>query len=187
MKKIVNKAEDVVQESMEGFIACYGNLSRKHEEVNGVIYTGRRKNKVSLVIGGGSGHEPMFSGFVGKGLADAAACGNIFASPDPNTVYETAGAVQEGKGVLLVYGNYAGDNLNFDLGEEMLNEENISTAHVRVWDDVASAPKERITDRRGIAGDVFVIKIAGGGTTPGPSEWLRRRGRFQEMINLRLN
>ncbi|MCI8638364.1 MAG: dihydroxyacetone kinase subunit L [Coprococcus sp.] len=169
MKKIVNKAEDVVQESMEGFIACYGNLYRKHEEVNGVIYKGRRKNKVSLVIGGGSGHEPMFSGFVGKGLADAAACGNIFASPDPNTVYETAGAVQEGKGVLFVYGNYAGDNLNFDLGEEMLNEENISTAHVRVWDDVASAPKERITDRRGIAGDVFVIKIAGGACDAGLS------------------
>lgn len=161
VKKIVNRAEDVVRESMEGFISCYGNLYRKHEDVNGVIYKGRRKNKVSLVIGGGSGHEPMFSGFVGKGLADAAACGNIFASPDPNTVYETACAVQEGKGVLFVYGNYAGDNLNFDLGEEMLSEDKIPTAHVRVWDDVASAPRERITDRRGIAGDVFVIKIAG--------------------------
>lgn len=167
MKKIVNKAENVVQESMEGFISCYRNLYRKHEEVNGVIYKGRRKNKVSLVIGGGSGHEPMFSGFVGKGLADAAACGNIFASPDPNTVYQTASAVQEGKGVLFVYGNYAGDNLNFDLGEEMLNEEKIPTAHVRVWDDVASAPKERISDRRGIAGDVFVVKIAGGACDAG--------------------
>ena len=116
---------------------------------------------MALVVGGGSGHEPMFAGFVGKGLADAAACGNIFASPDPNTVYETANAVNEGKGVLFVYGNYAGDNLNFDMAEELLNDDGIPTAHVRVWDDVASAPADRIEDRRGIAGDVTVIKVAG--------------------------
>jgi dihydroxyacetone kinase-like protein len=103
----------------------------------------------------------MFSGFVGKGLADAAACGNVFASPDPGTICETAKAVNAGKGVLFVYGNYAGDNLNFDMAEEMLQDEGIKTAHVRVWDDCASAPPERIEDRRGIAGDVFIIKIAG--------------------------
>ena len=121
------------------------------------------------MIGGGSGHEPMFSGFVGKGLADAAACGNIFASPDPNTVYETGKAVNQGKGVIFVYGCYAGDNLNFDMGEEFLNDEGIPTAHVRVWDDVASAPKDRIEDRRGIAGDVFVIKVAGAACDAGLS------------------
>lgn len=169
MKKIMNESQNVVQESMEGFLACYRNIYRKHEKVNGVIYRNHRRDKVALVIGGGSGHEPMFSGFVGKGLADAAACGNIFASPNPGTVYETAKAVEEGKGVLFVYGNYAGDNLNFDLGEEMLNKEGIPTANVRVWDDVASAPKERITDRRGIAGDVFVIKIAGAACDAGLS------------------
>ena len=111
----------------------------------------------------------MFSGFVGKGLADAAACGNIFASPDPNTVYETAKAVSQGKGVIFVYGCYAGDNLNFDMGEEFLNDEGIQTTHVRVWDDVASAPKDRIEDRRGIAGDVFVIKTAGAACDAGLS------------------
>lgn len=161
MRKIINDADNVVQEMMEGYISAYSRYYRKHPEVNGVILKQRRKDKVALVIGGGSGHEPMFSGFVGKGLADAAACGNIFASPDPNTVYETAKAVDNGRGVLFVYGCYAGDNLNFDMGEEFLNDDGIRTAHVRVWDDVASAPRDRISDRRGIAGDVYVVKTAG--------------------------
>lgn len=161
MRKIINSPDKVVEEMMEGFVAAYSRQYEKHPRVNGVILRQRRKDKVALVIGGGSGHDPMFPGFVGKGLADAAACGNIFASPDPNTIYETAKAVDQGRGVLFVYGCYAGDNLNFDMGEEFLNAESIPTSHVRVWDDVASAPKERIEDRRGIAGDVFVIKIAG--------------------------
>lgn len=169
MRKIINSPDNVVSEMMEGYISAYGRYYEKHPKVNGVVLKQRRKDKVALVIGGGSGHEPMFSGFVGKGLADAAACGNIFASPDPNTVYETAKAVDQGKGVIFVYGCYAGDNLNFDMGEEFLNDEGISTTHVRVWDDVASAPKERIHDRRGIAGDVFVVKIAGAACDAGLS------------------
>lgn len=169
MRKIINSPDNVVSEMMEGYISAYGRYYEKHPEVNGVILRQRRKDKVALVIGGGSGHEPMFSGFVGKGLADAAACGNIFASPDPNTVYETGKAVNQGKGVIFVYGCYAGDNLNFDMGEEFLNDEGIPTAHVRVWDDVASAPKDRTEDRRGIAGDVFVIKVAGAACDAGLS------------------
>jgi dihydroxyacetone kinase len=161
MRKIINNPDNVVKEMMEGFVDAYGRYYVKHPRVNGVILKQQRENKVVLVIGGGSGHEPMFSGFVGKGLADAAACGNIFASPDPNTIYETAKAVEQGKGVIFVYGCYAGDNLNFDMGEEFLNDDGITTAHVRVWDDIASAKKEKIENRRGIAGDVFVIKIAG--------------------------
>ena len=161
MRKIINDPDNIVEEMMEGFIAAYHHMYYKHPEVNSVISRCRRKNKVSLIIGGGSGHEPMFSGFVGAGLADAACCGNIFASPDPKNIYETGKSIDEGKGILFVYGCYAGDNLNFDMGEEFLNAKGIKTAHVRVQDDVASAPKERRGDRRGIAGDVFVIKIAG--------------------------
>ena len=160
-KKIVNSPDAAVAEMMEGYISAYSRHFEKAPDVNGVLYKQRRKNKVALVIGGGSGHEPMFSGFVGKGLADAAACGNIFASPDPGTICEVAKAAHTGKGVLFVYGNYAGDNLNFDMAEEMLNDEGIKTRHVRVWDDCASAPPERTEDRRGIAGDVFMVKIAG--------------------------
>lgn len=169
MKKIINRPEDVVSQSIEGFVACYSSLYTKHPEVNAVLYRAPRKDKVSLVIGGGSGHEPMFSGFVGKGLADAAACGNIFASPDPGTIYEAATAVHAGKGVLFLYGNYAGDNLNFDMAEELLADDGIKSAHVRVWDDCASAPIERISDRRGIAGDVFMIKLAGAACDAGMS------------------
>lgn len=168
-KKIINDPDNIIEELMEGFVGCYENIYEKHEDVNGIIYKNHRVDKVALVIGGGSGHEPLFSGFVGKGLGDAAACGNVFASPDPNTIYETAKAVDQGKGVLFVYGNYAGDNMNFDMGEEFLNDDGIQTAHVRVWDDVASAPYERVEDRRGIAGDVFTMKIAGAACDAGLS------------------
>ncbi len=161
MRKIINESTNVIGEMLEGFVAAYDKYYYKHPLVNGIIGKQRRHDKVSLVIGGGSGHEPMFSGFVGQGLADAASCGNIFASPDPKNIYETARAVDNGKGILFVYGCYAGDNLNFDMGEEFLNARGIKTAHVRVQDDVVSAPEERKADRRGIAGDVFVIKVAG--------------------------
>ncbi|GHV13306.1 dihydroxyacetone kinase subunit DhaK [Spirochaetia bacterium] len=168
-KKIINEPENVVGEMMEGFIAAYSRYYESVPGVNGVLYKQRRKNKVALVIGGGSGHEPMFSGFVGKGLADAAACGNIFTSPDPGTICETAKAAHAGEGVLFLYGNYAGDNLNFDMAEEMLQDEGFKTAHIRVWDDCASAPPDRTEDRRGIAGDVFAVKIAGAACDAGLS------------------
>lgn len=169
MKKIMNQADRVVLEALEGFVLAHERFIEKHPNVNGIIAKNRRRKKVALVIGGGSGHEPLFSGFVGNGLADAAACGNIFASPDPNTIMETAKAVEDGCGVLFLYGNYEGDNLNFDMGEEFLQDEGIKTAHVRVWDDIASAPQERMTDRRGIAGDLFVLKAAGGACDEGLS------------------
>lgn len=161
MKKILNNDSNIVEESLAGYAAAYSRYLEVLPGINAIVHKKRRRNKVSLVIGGGSGHEPLFSGFVGKGLADAAANGNIFASPGPNAILETARAVNEGHGVLFVYGNYAGDNLNFDMAEELCGLEGIKTAHVRVWDDCASAPKERKEDRRGIAGDIFVIKIAG--------------------------
>lgn len=161
MKKIINDADNVVEEMMEGYLGAYSRYYSKLPDMNAFVFNGRRKNKVSLVIGGGSGHEPLFSGFAGKGLADAVAAGNIFASPNPELVYETAKSVNEGKGVLFVYGNYAGDNFNFDMAEELCEESGIKTAHVRVWDDCASAPKDRIEDRRGIAGDIYVVKVAG--------------------------
>ena len=88
------------------------------------------KIKLPLVIGGGSGHEPLFTGYCGAGLADAVACGNVCASPNPELIMEAAKAVDQGKGVLFVYGNYAGDNLNFDMAEEMCQAEGMKTAHV---------------------------------------------------------
>ena len=168
-KKIINQADDVVLEMMEGFIAAHSRYYEKIPGVNGIRFRQHRADKVALVIGGGSGHDPMFAGFVGRGLADAAACGNVFASPDPGTIMEVAQAVHAGKGVLFLYGNYAGDNMNFDMAEEMLQDEGVATAHVRVRDDCASAPPERLEDRRGIAGNVFITKIAGAACDAGLS------------------
>ena len=169
-KKILNKdVSNVVEESLAGYLMAYRKYYKKVGEYNAFTYKGHRKDKVALVIGGGSGHEPLFTGYCGAGLADAVACGNVCASPNPQLIMEAAKAVDQGKGVLFVYGNYAGDNLNFDMAEEMCQAEGMKTAHVREWDDFASAPKERITDRRGIAGDVYTIKIAGAACDAGLS------------------
>lgn len=159
-KKIINRPDDAVSDFFEGFIKANERYYERIAGVNGLKFKGRRQGKVSLVVGGGSGHEPLFIGFVGKGLADAVACGNIFASPDPFTIYETAKSVDTSKGVLFLYGNYSGDNLNFDMAEEILRQEGITTAHYRVKDDCASAPPERRGDRRGVSGDYYAIKIA---------------------------
>lgn len=160
-KKIVNDPNEVVPEMMEGYLLAYERFLEKPEDTNGFLLKGRREGKVSLIIGGGSGHDPMFAGFLGKGLADAVVCGNVFTSPDPGSICEIAGGVDGSKGILFLYGNYAGDNMNFDIAEEMLQEDGIQTAHIRVNDDCTSAPKDRMDDRRGIAGDLFAIKIAG--------------------------
>ncbi len=170
VKKILNRdVSNVVDESLTGFVLAYHQYYKKLGEYNVIVYKGHRKDKVALVTGGGTGHEPVFSAFCGAGLADAVACGNICASPNPELITEAAKAVDQGKGVLFMYGNYAGDNLNFDMAEEMCRAEGIKTAHVREMDDFLSAPKERITDRRGIAGDIYTIKIAGAACDAGLS------------------
>jgi len=162
MKKIINDPRNVVPEMLEGLVkASHGKL-KKLENVNAIIKTDLDINKVGLLIGGGSGHEPLFPGFIGKNLADGAACGNVFAAPSPNIIFEATEALDNGNGVLYVYGNYSGDNMNFDIASEMAEKEGIKVKTVRVWDDVAFASLDNITERRGIAGDLFVIKIAGG-------------------------
>jgi len=169
-KKFLNKnVENCVEDMINGYAEAYSRYVRKVHGYNALVYKKHRKDKVAIVIGGGSGHEPLFPGYVGAGLADAVACGNVCASPNPELIYEAAKQVDQGKGVLFIYGCYAGDNLNFDMGEEICHQHGIKTAHVRVWDDVASAPPERTTDRRGIAGDVFTFKVAGAAADAGLS------------------
>ena len=161
MKKFINRPEDVVQETFAGFLALYGDLFYQVEGFSAVAKRELLPGKVALVIGGGSGHEPIFLEYIGDGYADAVCQGNVFAAPSPDIIIAGAKAVARGQGVLFVYGNYAGDNLNFDMAAELLELEGIASRTVRVMDDVASAPPERLTDRRGIAGDFFVIKVAG--------------------------
>jgi dihydroxyacetone kinase len=127
------------------------------------------KEKVGLVVGGGSGHEPAFAGYVGPGMADAAACGNLFASPSPNVILSAIRAAHHGHGVVTSYGNYAGDVMNFSLAMQMASAEGIEVREVRVSDDVASAPKSEAGKRRGIAGDIIVFKCAGAAAEQGMS------------------
>jgi len=161
-QKIINNPRNVVQELLEGLVEASDGRIKPLSRVQALVKTDIPKDKVGLLIGGGSGHEPVFHGFIGDRMADGAACGSIFAAPTPDIILETTKAVHRGRGVLYLYGNYAGDNMNFDIAAEMAADEGIEVKTVRVWDDVASAPPERMHDRRGIAGDLFVIKIAGG-------------------------
>lgn len=163
VKKIINNGADAVDEMLAGMLAAHPDHLKRVEGTKRSIVAGDgpRAGKVGLVIGGGSGHEPSFVGFVGRGLADAAAIGNVFASPPPDPILECAKAVNGGAGVLFMYGNYAGDVMNFDMAAEMAAMEDIEVRTILTTDDVASAPRDRRADRRGVAGNVFVFKIAG--------------------------
>jgi len=160
-KKVINNPKNVVPELLEGLVEAYHGKIRKLEGLNGLVKTSLPEGKVGLLIGGGSGHEPLFHGFIGDNMGDGAACGNIFAAPSPDIVLAVTEALDQGNGVMYLYGNYTGDILNFDMAAEMAEEQGIRVKTVLIWDDVASAPLGRIHERRGIAGDVFVIKIAG--------------------------
>ena len=162
-KKLINEGAAAVDEMLAGILAAHPRHLRALEGSPRSIVAkhGPRPGKVGMVIGGGSGHEPSFLGFVGKGLADAAAIGNVFASPPPDPIIECAKAVDGGVGVLFLYGNYAGDVMNFDMAAEMLAMDDIDVRTVVTTDDIASASPEQKERRRGVAGNVFVFKAAG--------------------------
>jgi dihydroxyacetone kinase len=162
MKKLINDPRKVAVEAIEGLALAFPQHLRMVDGRQAVVRTGAPiSGKVTVVTGGGSGHEPMFAGYVGRGMADASVAGNVFSSPPPPPIYETAKFAHGGAGVLFIYGNYSGDILNFEIAVEMLQDDSVPVATVRVADDVASAPPERKGERRGIAGDLFVIKVAG--------------------------
>ncbi|NLR97943.1 dihydroxyacetone kinase subunit DhaK [Rhizobium sp. P38BS-XIX] len=162
-KKLINDGAAAVDEMLAGILAAHPKHLRALDGSprSIVAKNGPRPGKVGMVIGGGSGHEPSFLGFVGKGLADAAAIGNVFASPPPDPIIECAKAVDSGAGVLFMYGNYAGDVMNFDMAAEMLAMDDVEVRTVLTTDDIASAPPEQRDRRRGVAGNVFAFKAAG--------------------------
>lgn len=161
MKKIINDPRKVVPEMIEGYTGVYGEILEQVENYSSVVRKNLLPDKVGLVTGGGSGHEPLFMDYIGLGFADGVAQGNIFAAPSPDNILSVTRAVDRGKGVIYVFGNYTGDILNFGMAAELAEFEGIKTETVPVTDDVAAAPKDRINDRRGIAGDLFVIRLAG--------------------------
>jgi dihydroxyacetone kinase-like protein len=162
MKKLINDPRNVVQELIEGFILANEGKLYKHPAVNSVIRKDAPfRGKVGIVIGGGAGHEPLFLEYVGRGMADAEAHGQVFAAPAPGVIVEAIKAVDGGAGGVLLYNNCAGDVLNFDLAQETARAEGRQVRTVLINDEIASAPKGREQDRRGTTSDHLVIKIAG--------------------------
>lgn len=161
MKKVINNPEYVVEEMLEGMTYAYPQYVRKLENANVLVRKNLRTDKVALVSGGGSGHEPSHGGFVGYGMLDGAVAGAVFTSPTPDQVYEAIKAVANDAGVLLVVKNYTGDVMNFDMAKEMAEMEGIKVDSVTVNDDVAVENSTWTIGRRGIAGTVLVHKIAG--------------------------
>lgn len=162
-KKLINDPDDLIAELIEGMVSAHpdhltveGNTGRAIVALNG-----SRDGKVGIVVGGGSGHEPAFAGYVGKGLADAAPLGNIFASPSPAQIMDAGFAADGGAGVLFLYGNYTGDVMNFGMAEEGMAKQGVVARSFVTTDDVASASADNTEERRGIAGNFFVFKVAG--------------------------
>ena len=162
-KKFLNNPDNVVDEMLEGIVKAHAQhlhpIDKSHRAL--IARNGPRPGKVGLVIGGGAGHEPGFYGYVGKGLADAVAIGNIFSSPPPGPILRCAEASSGGEGVLFVYGNYAGDVMNFEMAAEMAEAKDIPVRTVLTTDDIASSPLEDREGRRGVAGNLFIFKVAG--------------------------
>lgn len=161
MKKMMNQVEDYVAEGIDGFVGANSNVVKRLKDFPIVVRSHPKEGKVALVSGGGSGHEPAHMGYVGEGMLDAAVCGDIFTSPTPNMIYEAIKAVDTGKGVLLIIKNYTGDVMNFEMAMDMAAMDDIKVASVVVNDDVAVEDSTYTAGRRGVAGTVFVHKIAG--------------------------
>lgn len=160
MRRLINDPYEIVEEMLEGYTRAFPDKVKLLEHDGRVVVSKHapKKDKVGVIIGGGSGHEPLFLGYVGDGFADAAVIGNINTSPSPEPCYNAVKAVDAGKGCIYLYGNYAGDVLNFDIGAEMAADDKIRVETVLVTDDVISS--KNVDERRGIAGDFFVFKIA---------------------------
>ena len=162
MKKIINKPSDFVEESIDGLVKSHPDVYAFAPDNKRVITRSTKaSNKVGIVTGGGSGHLPVFTGYVGKGFLDACAIGSVFASPSVDQIASAIRNADNGNGVLCVLGNYGGDVMNFEMASEIVGSEGIKTKAVIVADDIASASIEEKSKRRGIAGMIFVFKVAG--------------------------
>ncbi|MDR1732696.1 MAG: dihydroxyacetone kinase subunit DhaK [Synergistaceae bacterium] len=163
MKKIMNVPDQFVDQSLAGILKAHPGLLKAAPEDGRAIVRADApvRGKVAIVTGGGYGHLPLFLGYVGKGLCSGCAVGNVFTSPSCETVVNATKVVSGGKGVLYLIGNYMGDQMNFEMAADVVGMENIETVLIRAADDVASAPREKWEDRRGIAGILFAYKIAG--------------------------
>jgi len=170
MKKFINDPYDVVDEMLEGFLDVHKKYVRKLDDARTVVRADAPvADKVGVITGGGSGHKPAFIGFIGRGMLDAVAVGEIFTSPPPLACLEAARAADGGKGVLILLGNYAGDVMNFQLAADMAKGAGIPVEQVISTDDVGSGPREEAHKRRGVVGAFFGWKVAGAKAAAGGS------------------
>lgn len=161
MKKFINAVDKVEDQMIQGMVKAYPQYVRKLDCGNVVVRSHKKEGKVALISGGGSGHEPAHGGYVGEGMLDASVAGAVFTSPTPDQVLEGIKAVATDAGVLMVIKNYTGDVMNFEMAADMARDEGIKVAQVVVNDDVAVKDSLYTVGRRGVAGTVFVHKIAG--------------------------
>lgn len=171
MRKIINQPDSFVDEFVEGMLLAHPDkLKAAGPDLRVLVRADApQAGKVGIVTGGGSGHLPLFKGYVGKGLCSGVAIGNVFSSPSSTQIFDATKAVNGGAGVLYLYGNYGGDVFNFDLSVDLAELEDIPTMTVLGRDDVASQPRERKLDRRGVAGIFFAYKGAGAAAERGDS------------------
>jgi dihydroxyacetone kinase-like protein len=162
MKKIINNPADFVPEMLDGLLRAHPGQLDHAGDLHAIVRADSPvEGKVALATGGGSGHLPVFLGYVGKGMLDGCAVGDVFASPSADQMLSVTQRIHGGKGVVYIYGNYGGDVMNFDMAAEMADMDDIEVRTVLVKDDVASAPPEEADRRRGVAGMVFAFKAAG--------------------------
>jgi dihydroxyacetone kinase len=162
VQKLINDPDDFADQVLEGILAAHGDQLRRADDPRAIVRADAPvSGKVAIATGGGSGHLPLFMGYVGRGLADGAAVGNVFASPSADQMLAVARAVDGGAGVFFLFGNYSGDSLNFGLAKELAEAEGIPVETLAAADDVASAPRGEEARRRGVAGIFFLYKIAG--------------------------
>ncbi len=169
MKKLINLADNVVEEMIEGMVMAHPDRIKRVEGTNVLVRKDTPVDKVAVISGGGSGHEPAHAGFIGRGMLDGAVPGQMFTSPTPDQVLECIKATDSGKGVFMIVKNYTGDVMNFDMAAEMAGMEEIKVESVVVNDDVAVENSSFTTGRRGVAGTIFVEKILGAMAEEGKS------------------
>jgi len=169
MKKFINAPENCEEEMILGLTKAYPSYVRKLDCGNVVVRAQKKENKVALITGGGSGHEPAHAGYVGYGMLDGAVAGAVFTSPTPDRIYEGVKAIATPAGVLMIIKNYSGDIMNFEMAQDMAEMDGVKVAKVITNDDVAVQNSTWTIGRRGVAGTVFVHKIAGAMAESGAS------------------
>ncbi|NDR58903.1 dihydroxyacetone kinase subunit DhaK [Aliiruegeria sabulilitoris] len=171
MQRFINNPDDIVDETVAGFVRAHSDMVKLDSANNRVVLSqwAGEKDRVGIVTGGGSGHEPAFIGYTGKNMVDATAVGELFSSPTAKSFHDCIKAANGGAGVAVLYGNYAGDNMNVKMAAKMAKKDGIEVKTVVANDDVCSAPATEREKRRGVAGEIMMWKIGGAKAATGAS------------------